>query len=116
MKKEMTCISCPVGCRLTAYEKDGKIIIEGNACKRGEVYGISEMTNPSRMVCSTVKIQGAFLPSLPVKTDEPVPKEKIFEVMEEINKIIVQAPVHTGQILIPHVAGTKSNIVATREM
>ena len=47
MKKEMTCISCPVGCRLTAYEKDGKIIIEGNACKRGEVYGISEMTKRS---------------------------------------------------------------------
>ena len=47
MKKEMTCISCPVGCRLTVYEKDGKIIIEGNACKRGEVYGISEMTKRS---------------------------------------------------------------------
>ena len=114
--REMTCISCPIGCRLTVEKDDDKIIVQGNQCKRGIVYAEKEMTNPSRVVCSTVEIEGGFLPSLPVKTDEPVPKGKIFEVMDAINKQHVKAPIHMGEIIIPNVAGTDSNIIATRDL
>ena len=116
MKREMTCISCPVGCRLTVTTDGDKIIVEGNQCKRGAVYAENEVRNPSRTVTSTVSIEGALLKSLPVKTDEPVPKGKSFETMKAINALHVQAPVEMGDILIPHVAGTDSNIVATRSL
>lgn len=116
MKREMTCISCPVGCRLTVTVDGDKIFVEGNHCKRGVVYAENEVKNPSRIVTSTVSIEGALLKSLPVKTDEPVPKGKIFETMKAINAFHVKAPVEMGDILIPHVAGTDSNIVATRTL
>lgn len=116
MKRKMTCISCPVGCRLTVTVDGEEILVEGNHCKRGVVYAGNEVKNPSRTVTSTVAIEHALLKSLPVKTDEPVPKEKIFETMKAINRLIVEAPVEMNDILIAHVAGTNSNIVATRSM
>lgn len=110
MKKELTCICCPIGCRLSVI-LDGKQIesISGNTCKRGEEYAKSECTNPLRTVTSTVMTAKGI--PLPVNTDRAIPKDKIFECMKIINSTVVNTPVKIGEILVKDVFG--SNIVAT---
>ena len=108
-----------MGCRLRAIEKDGAYTaytIEGYSCKRGLEYGLQEMKDPRRNISSTVRIENGFLAALPVKTAAPIPKGMIFQVMEEINKIRVTAPVKTGAVIIPDVLHTGIDIVATRDM
>jgi CxxC motif-containing protein len=119
MTKDLVCIVCPVGCRLT-IEKDQTAEqgykITGNKCKRGIAYGIEEMTHPTRMVPTTVKIEGAFLNRLPVRTDKPISKNLIFKAMDVINDYTASAPVKMGDVLIENILGTDVNIIATRSM
>ena len=124
--KEIICITCPKGCHLKVDEET--FAVTGNSCPRGAVYGANELRNPVRVVTSTVVVKsspdkgrgtgeagGGLAPRrLPVKTDRPIPKGKMFEVMDEIARVRVQAPVAVGQVLIPHVAGTDGNVVATK--
>lgn len=116
MIKELICIVCPVGCHLHVEETEQGYKVSGNKCKRGEVYGIKELTNPTRVLPTTVKITGATLPRLPVKTAEPIPKRLIFEAMKVINKVEVQAPVKLGDIIIEDLLGTGIPVVATRDL
>lgn len=108
---DLICIVCPRGCRLKV---DDNLNVSGNFCKRGEVYGKSEVTNPVRTITSTVKINSNKIKRLPVMTDRPIPKDKIFDVMKEINKVIVETPVKTKDIVINDVLSLGVNIVATR--
>ncbi len=112
-KKELICIVCPRGCHLVV---DENMNVAGNFCKRGEVYGKNEVTNPTRTITSTVKISGGPIPRLPVKTSQPVPKDRIFDVMAEINKLSVQAPVEMNAVLLPNVLETGADVLATREV
>lgn len=115
---QLVCISCPMGCRLTLM-KDGNpkgYSVTGNICKRGEEYGITEMTNPTRMVTSTVVIVGAILPRLPVRTDRPIPKGRIRDCMELINALTVKSPIRIGQVLIEDLFGTGVNLIASRSL
>jgi CxxC motif-containing protein len=118
-EKEMICIVCPIGCHINVIEsnesEDG-YEVEGNKCPRGKIYGIKEMTSPTRVVSTTVSIENAFLKRLPVKTDNPVPKDLIFECMKIINEVVVKAPVKVGDIIIENILDTGVNIVATRSM
>lgn len=109
--RDLICIVCPRGCHLKV---DEKLNVTGNFCKRGDTYGKTEVTNPTRIITSTVKINSSILSRLPVKTDRPIPKEMIFEVMHEINKITLDAPIKTKDIIIENVLNTGANIVATR--
>ena len=103
------CIMCPVGCELS-IEKHGKeIVVSGNACKRGETYGASEITNPVRVVTSVVKAETEVLS---VKTSKPVPKQKIAEVLKNIEKIVIKSA-KIGEILQKNISGTGSDIVVT---
>ncbi len=114
MNKELVCICCPMGCRLSVSLDDNGSVTEvtGNTCNRGKDYAISEMTAPTRMVTSTViSTEGV---SVPVKTKEPVPKEKIFETMEFIKKAELSLPVHVGDVVVDNVAGTGIDVIATR--
>lgn len=117
MKKNMTCIVCPIGCQMTIEDKpDGTYEVTGNTCKRGAKYAVNEMTNPTRVIPTTVVIKNAMLPRLPVKTAEPIPKGKIFEAMDVINNVIVEAPVKTGDIVVENLLGLGINVVSTRTM
>ena len=110
--KELTCIVCPRGCRLKV---DDDMNVTGNACPRGKIYAINELTNPTRMITSTVKLVGSSeLNRLPVMTDNPIPKGKIFEVMQEINKASCKCPVNIHDVIISNVLDLGVNIVATR--
>jgi len=116
MKKNIVCISCPIGCQLTVEGSDGNFTVTGNTCKNGETYGIQEMTNPQRVVPSTVVIKGAMLTRLPVKTADTIPKAKIFDAMKEINDVVVEAPVKMGDVVLKNVCGTGVDVVATKSM
>ena len=113
MKRNLTCIVCPIGCTLEVELIDGKVVsVKGNTCPRGEKYAISECTNPERMVTTTIKCENGKV--LPVKTDRPIPKDKVFECMVIINNHICKLPIKVKDILIENVFG--ANIIATKNM
>jgi len=114
---EMICIVCPKGCHLEIEEKTkGDFIVTGNECPRGEKYAIVEMTRPTRMIPSTVRIEGGLLNRLPVITDKPIEKKHIKALMKELSKVKVTAPVKRGDVIIKNVLDTEVNIVASRSM
>lgn len=117
MKRDFICISCPLGCNITA-ELDGKNIlsITGNTCEKGEDYVTKELTNPSRTVTSTVAVSGGEGPVVAVRTLGEIPKDKIMECMAKINQITLSAPVKMGDVIIENVCDTGIDVVATAEM
>ena len=113
MTRNLICIVCPRGCHLTI---DENMNVSGNTCKRGEVYARNEVTHPTRMITSTVRIIGGELERLPVATSAPIPKEDIFKVMAEINKASINAPVKIKDVVIKDVLGLGVDIIATRNI
>ena len=111
--KEFICIVCPRGCHLKV---DDDMNVTGNTCPRGKIYALNEITNPTRMITSTVAIDSEELNRVPVMTSSPIPKGKIFDVMGEINKVRVKAPIKIGDIIIKNVLGLDSDIIATRNI
>lgn len=113
--KELICIMCPVGCRMTATQAaDGEVTISGNGCGRGVRYGKDEFIRPMRMVTSSVWVQGGAAPLVSVKTSTTVPKASIDQVLEALKTACAKAPVAVGDVVIANVAGTGADIVATR--
>lgn len=111
MKRNLTCIICPMGCSLEAELEDGKVIgITGNTCPRGAEYAKTECTNPMRTVTSTVRCENGSV--VPVKTDCMIPKAKMRECMKAINSCVAHLPITAGDVIIKDVFG--SNIIATR--
>ena len=111
MERKLTCIVCPLGCQLTVQLNGREVVkVEGNTCPRGAEYAKNECTNPQRTVTSTVRCENGGLVS--VKTDRPIPKEKMTACMELINKTVAKLPVSIGDVLIEDVFG--SCVVATQ--
>lgn len=113
MKRELTCIVCPMGCGISVELENGKIkSITGNTCKRGEIYAKNECTDPKRTVTSTVRCDNGDI--LPVKTDRSIPKAKVADCMKMINNCVAHLPISVGDIIIEDVFG--ANIVATKNI
>lgn len=112
------CIGCPLGCRLDVEEDNSHDIVEvrGWSCKKGERYGREEHTDPRRMVTTTVRISGASLARLPVKTSESVPKGEVQAVCEALRSLSVEGPVTMGDVIAADVAGTGVDVVAARNL
>ena len=116
-KKDLICIGCPLGCMITVTMKDGQVCaVEGNTCKRGEDYAKKECTNPTRIVTSSVMVEGGSISMVSVKTRSDIPKEKIDQCMKELKGIRIKAPVHIGDVIISGIAGTDVDIIATKEV
>ena len=117
-KHEMICIVCPMSCHLEVDLDDaGQVLnVTGNACNRGDVYARKELTNPTRMLTSTVKISGALYDRLPVITSSDIPKGMMFEVMKALAHVEVVAPVAMNEVIIKNVCGLDVNIIASRSM
>ena len=115
MIKNITCVTCPMGCSINVEINDaGEIVsVSGNTCKRGEVYAANEVTHPRRSLATTVRVEGGTSNVVPCKSSEDLPKEKIFDCMKAINAARVTAPVRLGDVLIADVCGTGVDIVAT---
>ena len=112
----LVCINCPLGCNLEVHEENGELKVSGNTCPRGEKYAISEMTNPTRMITSTIEIKGAFIDCLPVITSAPVPKSMIFDIMKELKGLKVEAPIEINQVIYKDILGTGVDIIASRTL
>lgn len=117
MKKEIICTVCPRGCHLQVEGEDDKILsVEGNGCKRGLEYGSAEFAHPVRILTTTVKLTGVQNDLLPVRSNNPLPKEKIMDCMEIIRTTAVKAPVERYAVIIPDICGTGVDIVATKNV
>lgn len=115
--RNLTCIGCPLGCAITVESEAGDIkSVTGNTCKRGDDYARKEVTHPTRIVTSTVRVKGGEIPMASCKTAADIPKEKIMDIMACINRITVTAPVHIGDVLLENAADTGVSIVATRDV
>lgn len=114
MAERLTCIVCPLGCALRVEVDGGSAHVTGNQCARGLDYGRQEALDPRRTVCSTVFVRGGSWPIVSVRTSEPVPRARIMDVMGELKKTVLQAPVEVGRVVITNVAGTGADVVATR--
>ena len=113
-KKTLTCINCPLGCALTVEMNGDEVVnVTGNTCNRGDVYARKEMTDPTRIVTSTVKVTGGESDTVSVKTREDIPKDKIFECIRELKNVTIQAPVGIGDVIVANIADTGVDIVAT---
>jgi CxxC motif-containing protein len=116
-KIELTCIGCPLGCPITVtLEQKEVTAVTGNTCPRGDAYARKEVTNPTRIVTSTVRVAGGTSVMVSCKTKEDIPKGKIFDVIEALRDVSVPAPIQIGDILVRDVAGTGVDVVATKEV
>lgn len=115
--KNLTCINCPMGCALTV-EMDGDevVSVSGNTCNRGKVYAQKELTDPTRIVTSTVKVTGGKYDTVSVKTKEDIPKGKIFDCIKGLKNVQVEAPVHIGDVVVSNIADTGIDVIATRNV
>lgn len=117
--KDMICIVCPFGCKLKVIKNDTSqtgYVVEGNKCFRGADYGVKEITNPTRVLTTTVIISDASVKRLPVRTSGTIPKHLIKNAMELTNKVEVKAPIKAGQVIINNILDTGVNVIASRSM
>ena len=113
---ELTCINCPVGCRLQVDIQNGEVVsITGNRCKRGEKYARQECVAPQRMITAVIPVAGSKMP-LSVKTRTPIPKERIFDCMQALSRVKLTAPVRAGTVILTDICGTGVDIIATKNV
>lgn len=112
-RKMIICICCPLGCEVSVKTNDDCYEVENNKCIKGYDYVITELTNPVRYVTSSITLNNNPAERLPVRTSLPIPKSKIFQVMNEIKLLRMRPPIYAGQVLIKDVVGTGSDIIAS---
>ena len=113
MKNNMVCIVCPRGCTLIVEKKKKNIEVKGNGCNRGKEYAISEITDPKRILTTTLLIKNASISVIPVVTSSPISKNAIKRIMDDLNSIVVEAPIKCGQVIVENIQNTGANIVAS---
>ena len=109
----ITCILCPIGCEIRINKKK-LFIIEGAKCEKGIEYSKNEVLNPKRILTTSILVKNGILPLISVKTNKPIPKDKVFNIIEVIKKTSVNAPIEIGEIIIRNILDTGSDIIATK--
>ena len=116
-QRKVTCTVCPLGCEISVRMDGGKILdISGHSCKRGEKYARTEVTDPRRTLTTTMRVRDGKSPLVAVKSEQPLPKDRLLRCMGEINKMVVRAPVRIGDTVIKDILGTGIDIVATEHV
>lgn len=116
MKRELTCIGCPMGCRITAELTNGAVTdVQGNTCNVGKKYAVEELTCPKRMLTALVRVADSAAP-LCVKTREPVEKARLFECLRALRAVEVRRPVQIGEVVLADICGTGVDVVATKSI
>lgn len=113
---EIIFVACPKGCRLEARKENGEILVTHEGCKRGREYAVSEITDPRRMVATTVRIEKGSHPLLPVYTASPFPRGRITELLKALRSVKVSAPVFINQVVLADALGTGIDVIASRDM
>ncbi|PYG89857.1 CxxC motif-containing protein [Ruminiclostridium sufflavum DSM 19573] len=117
--REIVCIVCPNGCRMNVvinHDNNKVEMVENALCEKGKAYARDEIQCPKRSLTSTVKVIDGVLPLVSVRSDKPLPKEKIREAAVELRKIELQAPIIYHQVIVSNLLGTGANIIATKEV
>jgi len=116
--RKMVCIECPKSCVITVGIDNKNIVsVKDNECPKGEKYARQEIENPERIITSTVLAEGLNYKMIPVKTDKPVPKSRILDVMQKIKKVRVKdKPISAGDIIVRNILDLEANLVATRSI
>ncbi|MBO6215178.1 MAG: DUF1667 domain-containing protein [Lachnospiraceae bacterium] len=116
-KRELTCIGCPMGCQITVTMNGSEITeVTGNTCKRGDDYARKEVTNPTRIVTSSVRVNGGVLNMVSCKTRSDIPKGKIFDITKALTDVEVNAPIAIGDVIVSNICDTGVDIVATKNV
>jgi CxxC motif-containing protein len=113
---EVTCIICPVGCRAKVTVTGSEVEVGDVDCPRGEEYVLKEITEPERDFFSTVQVKGGIIPVCPVRSTQPVPKDKIIDCSKEMAGIVVKAPIHVGDTILDSINDLNISIIATRDV
>jgi CxxC motif-containing protein len=114
---EFVCIACPIGCPLTAEKNsEGEVSVRGNRCPKGEAYGREEMLSPKRVVTAVVRTDSRAFPCIPVRTDKPLPRALIPELIGDLARRSVRLPAACGAVLIADYRGSGVNVVLTRTL
>lgn len=115
--RELTCICCPLGCSLQVTLDNGNVTeVTGNTCPRGDAYARKEVTNPTRIVTSTVRVENGVSAMVSCKTKSDIPKEKIFDITKALANVCVKAPVAIGDVVLANVCDTGVDVVATKDV
>jgi CxxC motif-containing protein len=114
--REITCIVCPNGCRITAELKDGQYVFSGNKCVKGEEFARTELTAPKRSVCTTVRTVFRGMPALPVRTNGDVPKGMIPDIIRTLGCVVVSEEIHVGETVVHDILGTGCDVIATSDL
>ena len=113
--RNLTCIGCPMGCALTVTMENGSVVkVEGNTCKRGDTYARREVTNPTRILTTTLPVSGGSAPTVAVKTAGEVPKAMLLECVQAIKALTLTAPVTAGQVVCSNLCGTGVDLIAVK--
>lgn len=113
MTKELVCIVCPRSCRMTITSEGDELVVTGNTCKRGKEFAINEVTDPRRTVCTTVRTSFPSVPVLPVRVSGAIPKNKIFDLMREVNRITVSKRIGREEVVVPNILDLGVDLIAT---
>jgi len=113
---ELTCITCPIGCRITVDTTGGEFAFFGNKCPKGVEFARTEMTAPMRSLTTTVRTVFSGMPVLPVRTKGEVPKGKITEIIRELSKVLITKKVGIGETIAADILGTGCDIIAASEI
>ena len=117
MKRTFTCIICPNGCEVEAeYEGTDVLSVAGNLCPKGRAYVTQELADPRRTIATSVCVRGGALPLASVRLTRPIPRDRIFDAMAEINRHVLDAPVRIGDVVIENVLGLGSDVVITKNV
>ena len=117
MKRLFTCIICPTGCEMEAdYEGAELISLTGNLCPKGKAYVTQELVDPRRTIATSVPVKGGTMPLVSVRLTSPIPRDRIFDVMKEINRQTPSAPLRVNDVLIKDVLGLNSDVIITRNV
>lgn len=114
MIDRMTCLLCPAGCEMDVIEEEGRLRVEGHECDKGAAFAESEIRHPMRNLATSVPLQGTEAGMVSVRLSGPVPRDRIFPILEAIAGLRPDPPVRRGQVLISDVLGTGVDVIATR--
>lgn len=112
---KVICIVCPKGCHLQVDENND-FAVTGFGCERGKEYGRKELQSPTRVITSTVKVQGGIHPRCSVKTNSDIPKGMIPQAMALLDSIELKSPVKVGDVVVKDICGTGVSWVTTRSL
>ncbi|MBD9103801.1 MAG: DUF1667 domain-containing protein [Collinsella aerofaciens] len=117
------CTTCPSECLLTVEierSADGAVAevrsVTGNSCPRGDTFAHQELTCPMRVLTTTVAVSGGDERLLPVRTAEAIPLALHAQAMDLIRGLVVKAPIRMGDVVLPNLLDTGTNLVASMDI